>query len=473
MTTNFGMIGLGTMGRNFSLNVASQGFSVCGFDPDENQRQRLLTESSSPSATVATSLADLAQKVSSPGIFMLLVPAGKIVDAVINELAPLVGKGAVIIDGGNSHYTDTDRRYNSLQAQGIHFMGMGVSGGEAGARFGPSMMPGGSPECYELVKNILVATAAKAPDGAPCVAYMGKGAAGHYVKMVHNGIEYAMMQLISEVYALLKTRGYANEQLQALFEQWDQGELQSYLIEITSKIFKQKDDATGNDLIDLVLDKAKQKGTGLWTSQSALELNEPVPVIDTAVSIRYLSSFKEARGRFSKLYSYRPQGQDTAEDTLADLCQNALYFGFVLAYTQGINLIKNASTSFGYEIDVQTVLQIWRAGCIIRSGLLSDLYRAYIEKPDLESILASKIFVPRLQNARKDIVQVIRAAMDSGIAVPALSTSLNYLDAFTCERSAANLIQAQRDFFGAHTYERTDQAGSFHTNWGSPSDIVK
>lgn len=472
MTSDFGMIGLGTMGRNFALNVKDKGFSVCGFDPDENQRNRFLSEGSSTSVSVAGSLTDLVAKVRPPGIFMLLVPAGKIVDSVINELLPVLTKGAILIDGGNSHYTDTERRYQALQAQGIHFIGMGVSGGEAGARFGPSMMPGGNPESYKMVKNILEAAAAKASDGAPCVAYMGNSAAGHYVKMVHNGIEYAMMQLISEVYALLKTRGYSNTQLQALFEQWDQNELQSYLIGITSQIFKQKDELSQNDLVDMILDKAKQKGTGLWTSQSALELNVPVPVIDTAVSMRYLSSLKEARTRFSKLYFYRKPNPQKPNELLEVSCKNALYFGFVLAYTQGMNLIKEASAAFGYDIDIKTVLQVWRAGCIIRSALLSDLYLAQDAEPELESILASKIFVPILQQKRESVTAVISTSMSNGVATPALAASLNYLDAFTSERLPANLIQAQRDYFGAHTFERLDKEGTFHTQW-DPAKATK
>lgn len=304
MAARFGMIGLGTMGRNLVLNVADHGFEVCGYDRDAKQRQIMEDAGKGKPVSTAASSAELIAKLQTPRIIMLLVPAGKIVDAVINELVPQLQKGDILIDGGNSHFIDTERRYLALQDSGIHFIGMGVSGGEDGARFGPSMMPGGNIESYNLVKDILEAIAAKA-EGEPCVAYMGHSAAGHYVKMVHNGIEYAIMQLISEVYGLLKNEGVTNEQFVELFADWDKGPLQSFLIEITSVIFKKKDPETGNDLVDMILDKAEQLGTGLWTSQSALELNVPLSTIDVSVSMRYLSSLKEARVAYSKQYNHQ------------------------------------------------------------------------------------------------------------------------------------------------------------------------
>ncbi|OJU28543.1 MAG: phosphogluconate dehydrogenase (NADP(+)-dependent, decarboxylating) [Sphingobacteriales bacterium 41-5] len=463
---HFGMVGLGTMGRNFSLNVADHGFEVCGYDRDEAQRTRLLQEGDGKPVSIAGSSAELVQKLQTPRLIMLLVPAGKIVDAVIDELLPQLSKGDILIDGGNSHYIDTERRYQALQNSGIHFIGMGVSGGEEGARFGSSMMPGGDKQSYELVKEILEAVAAKAPDGAPCVAFMGNTAAGHYVKMVHNGIEYAVMQMISEVYCLLKNAGFSNTELSELFNDWNAGELESFLVEITSKIFAKKDTETGADVIDLILDKAKQKGTGLWTSESALELNVPIPTIDVSVSMRYLSSLKDERVRLSKLYSHQNKISSIDKAPLQNICRDALHFGMMMAYCQGIELLETASETFKYDIDIKTVIQVWRAGCIIRSALLRDLYNAYEKQPDLQNIIESEIFVPVLKEKRGSLVQFLKTSMDAGLPAAASAASLDYFDAYTLSRMPANLIQAQRDFFGAHTYERVDKEGTFHTEWG-------
>ena len=469
MSAHFGMIGLGTMGRNFTLNVASHGFEACGYDRDEKQRARLLLEAEGMPVSIATSSAELVQQLQTPRIIMLLVPAGKIVDAVIDELLPQLSKGDVLIDGGNSHYIDTDRRYNALQNSGVHFIGMGVSGGEEGARYGPSMMPGGNKESYELVKNILEAVSAKAADGGPCVAYMGNTSAGHYVKMVHNGIEYAVMQMISEVYSVLKNAGFTNDELHELFKTWNEGELESFLVEITAEIFAKKDAETGNGMVDIILDKAKQKGTGLWTSVSALELNVPIPTIDVSVSMRYMSALKDERVRLSKLYSHQAVPLNVDKESLKNICRDALHFGIMMAYAQGIELLETASAQFHYEIEIKTVIQVWRAGCIIRSVLLSDLYNAYDKQPDLQNIIESNVFVPVLKEQRGQIVSFLKLAMDAGLPAAACAVSLNYFDAYTLGRMPANLIQAQRDFFGAHTYERVDKEGAFHTDWKTPS----
>lgn len=465
MAAHFGMIGLGTMGRNFALNVADHGFDVCGFDRDENQRSRFLEEGQGKPVTAAASTREMIKHLQTPRIIMLLVPAGKIVDAVIDELVPQLEKGDILVDGGNSHYVDTERRYNVLQSSGIHFIGMGVSGGEEGARNGPSMMPGGNKESYELVKDILEAVAAKAEDGAPCVAYMGNTAAGHYVKMVHNGIEYAVMQMISEVYGILKRAGFNNAELHKLFAEWNEGELESFLVEITSDIFGKKDDETGTEVIDLVLDKAKQKGTGLWTSLSALELNVPIPSIDVSVSMRYMSSLKNERMELQKLYDHQNKKIGTGKNELQNICRDALHFGIMMAYGQGIELLEKASETFNYQTDIKTVIKVWRAGCIIRSALLSDLYKAYESEPKLQNIIASEVFVSVLQKKRVQMVDFLKVAMDAGLPAAASAASLNYFDAYTLGRMPANLIQAQRDFFGAHTYERVDKEGAFHTNW--------
>lgn len=462
---DFGMIGLGTMGRNLVLNIAEHGYSVCGYDRDEKQRTRMLEEAVGFPVTTAPSSQELIESLKTPRVIMLLVPAGKIVDIVLEELIPNLSKGDIVIDGGNSHFTDTERRYQSLQHSGIHFIGMGVSGGEEGARKGPSMMPGGNLESYNPIKDILTKVAAKAADGAPCVAYMGHTAAGHYVKMVHNGIEYAMMQLIAEVYALLKKSGYTNTQLHALFTEWNQTTLQSFLIEITAAIFTKKDELTSNDLVDMILDKAKQKGTGLWTSESALALNVPIPTIDAAVSMRYLSSLKDERITLATLYNHEGVTTNIDSDRIKDICYHSLVFGFTIAYTQGLNLLQAASKAYNYEVDIKTVIKVWRAGCIIRSALLADLYKAYNEDPSLTNVLASKHFVSLFSAQRNHTIECLKMAMGQKTPMACIASALNYFDAYTSAQLPANLIQAQRDFFGAHTYERIDQPGIFHTQW--------
>lgn len=471
MAARFGMVGLGTMGRNLVLNIADHGFEVCGYDRDETQRQITEEEGKGKPVTTAASPAELVLKLRAPRVIMLLVPAGKVVDIVIQELVPLLSNGDIIIDGGNSHFIDTERRYQDLHNSGIHFIGMGVSGGEDGARYGPSMMPGGNIESYNLVKDILEAIAAKA-NGDPCVAYMGNTAAGHYVKMVHNGIEYAIMELISEVYGLLKNQGMSNADLAALFEEWDQGVLQSFLIEITAAIFRTKDPETGNDLIDLILDKAEQKGTGLWTSQSALELSVPLSTVDVSVSMRYLSALKEQRVAFSKLYNHEQTKLNIELKELQDICRDALHFAFMIAYAQGLDLLSVASATYKYETDIKTVVKVWRAGCIIRSAILKDLYNAYDEEPGLINIIGSNHFINEFKKGRHAVTKLLNATMETGLPAAAFASSLNYFDAYITGQLPANLIQAQRDLFGAHTYQRIDQEGHFHANWPyKPTDI--
>ncbi|MBL7742449.1 MAG: NADP-dependent phosphogluconate dehydrogenase [Chitinophagaceae bacterium] len=467
MAAHFGMIGLGTMGRNFLLNVADHGYEVCGYDREPAQQKRLLDEARGKKVNAAFSLSGFLQSLQTPRIVMLLVPAGKIVDAVLTDLLPLVQKGDIIIDGGNSHFTDTERRYLQLKDSGIHFMGMGVSGGEEGARLGPSLMPGGNKESYELVKEILGSVAAKSDEG-PCVSFIGNTAAGHYTKMVHNGIEYAMMQLISEVYSVLKIAGqFNNAELHELFSAWNKAELQSFLIEITADVFLKKDEGTGEDLVDMILDKAKQKGTGMWTSQSAMDLNVPIPSIDAAVTMRYLSALKDERVSNAALYSSGNSNSPVTKEQLAGLCKNALYFGFLLAYGQGLHLLHIASAQYYYGINISEVVRVWKGGCIIRSVMLNDLRKAYSQDSNLTSIISSPVFQPVLSNLRKDVADVLKISIDHHLAVASLAASLHYFDAFTTNRLPANLIQAQRDYFGAHTYERIDRPGTFHTEWES------
>ena len=461
----FGMIGLGTMGRNLVLNIADHGFAVCGYDRDAAQQQRLITESNGKPVGIAASLDELVNNLEKPARIMLLVPAGKIVDAVLADLVPLLQKDDIIIDGGNSHFTDTDRRYIQLQESGIHFMGMGVSGGEEGARFGPSMMPGSNEQSFNAVKNILESIAAKTAEG-PCVAFVGNGAAGHYTKMVHNGIEYAMMQLISEVYGVLKNAGgLSNDELQKVFAQWNTTELQGFLMEITAEVFLKTDDKTGNLLLDMILDKAKQKGTGMWTSQSAMDLNIPVPAIDAAVSMRYLSAMKEERVAAAEKYTSAEKNIAVNKEDLVNTCKNALHFAFILSYAQGLHLLHEASKTYSYNVNMAEVVRIWKGGCIIRSVLLNDLRKAYLEDSLLNNIIQSPVFVNTLKSLRQHTADFCSLGISSKLPAAVFAASLNYFDAYCSEKLPANLIQAQRDFFGAHTYERTDATGSFHTDW--------
>jgi 6-phosphogluconate dehydrogenase len=472
MSAHFGMIGLGTMGRNLILNVADHGFEACGYDRDPAQQQRLLPEAKGKPVKALASLPEFIQALKTPRIIMLLVPAGKIVDNVLTDLLLLVQKGDIIIDGGNSHFIDTERRYQQLQNSGVHFIGMGVSGGDEGARFGPSLMPGGNPESYLLVKDILEAIAAKTDDG-PCVSFMGNTAAGHYTKMVHNGIEYAIMQLISEIYGILKdVGGLNNDELHNLFTQWNKTELQSFLVEITADVFLKKDDDTGNDLVDMILDKARQKGTGMWTSQSAMDLNVPIPIIDAAVSMRYLSALKEDRVKNAQLYSSNGKKHTIEKQQLLTVCKNALHFGFLLSYAQGLQLLSVASTEYKYGVNVAEVLRVWKGGCIIRSVLLNDLCKAYLQDSTLTNIISSPLFQPVLNNLKKDVITLLKLAMDNSLSVASLAVSLQYFEAYTANHLPANLIQAQRDYFGAHTYERIDKPGTFHSQWESKPPVA-
>jgi 6-phosphogluconate dehydrogenase len=463
---DFGMIGLGVMGRNLLLNVADHGFSVIGFDKD-NAKTTALEDSATEGTTVkgVPDLEQMVQGLKTPRKLMMLVPAGKPVDDVIASLIPLLEKGDVVIDGGNSHYTDTLRRVEYLKETGINFMGMGVSGGEQGARTGPSMMPGGNEAAYEHVKPILESIAAKVGD-VPCVDYLGKGGAGHYVKMVHNGIEYAIMQLISESYVILKKGGLSNEQLHETFKSWNEGLLQSFLVEITADIFAQKDDKTDAHLVDVISDKAGSKGTGKWTSQDSMELPVAVPVIDTAVAMRTLSGYKDERVRAAALYADETSAEVPSQEELIAMVHDALYFATILSYAQGLAMLFQASKELAMDIPLPKVVSVWRGGCIIRSSLLEVFTKAYAENKDLSNILLSEEVAAIVKSTLKNTRAVVALAANEGVPAGALMSSLAYFDAFRSERMSTNLIQAQRDFFGAHTYQRIDIPGTFHTEWG-------
>ena len=464
-TYDFGLIGLGVMGRNFILNVADNGFKAFGYDLNADQVEALKAEGNPEQVAATSDMQTFTQSLSLPRKIMLLVPAGKIVDQVIESLLPHLDKEDIIIDGGNSFFTDTDRREAYLQEKGIHFFGSGVSGGAKGARRGPSIMPGGNKEAYQHVKPIFEAVSAKYK-GEPCVAYLGPKSAGNYVKMVHNGIEYSMMQLTSEIYDLLKKSvGLSNSELHEVYSTWNSGRLQSFLVEITAAIFTQKDTLTDGDLVDLILDKAKQKGTGKWTSQNAMDLGIPVPTIDMAVSMREISALKEERVLADQLYT-RPTPAPIAKEVIIAQAEQALYFSFIISYSQGLHQLADASREYGYELDMAVIAKIWRAGCIIRAGLLADIADAFTAKPDLANLLLSPAFVGKVQETLPAVRGLVAYAAQSGIPVPGLASALSYFDAYTSSNLPLNLIQAQRDHFGSHTYERIDREGIFHTNWG-------
>ena len=457
-----GMLGMGVMGRSLAQNFERNGDTVIGYDvaphlpPDFNIK-------------VTPSVAELVGSLQSPHILFLMVPAGAPVDTAISSLKPYMQKGDILIDGGNSHFADTDRRVKSLEEEGIAFIGMGVSGGESGALWGPSLMPGGSESAWPHVRPMFEAIAAKADDGEPCVAWMGPGGAGHYIKMVHNGIEYGDMQLIAEIYDLLhRGANISNLDLAHIFADWNTREMHSYLIEITSEILAKQDEETGHSLVDMIVDEAAQKGTGKWTTQNSLELGEVIPTINAAVESRVLSSLKTERAVASKLLgiSLRYYGN---KDRLIAAAEMALYASKITSYAQGLMLLKTASQEYDWCLDYARIVRVWRAGCIIRASLLSDISKAFATNPALVNLLIDDTFRADVLSRQAAWREVVQTAV--GLGIPMLSTcaSLAYFDAYRSEHLPANLTQAQRDYFGAHTYHRVDKEGSFHTQWGKPA----
>ena len=460
---DFGMIGIGVMGSNLLLNMADAGFAVIGYDLKEERARAL--EAAANKGTIVKGTTDLHTFVSGlkhPRKIMMLVPAGKPVDAVIASLLPLVGEGDILIDGGNSFYRDTEARIRLLQDKGIHFFGMGVSGGEMGARTGPSMMPGGDKAAWKYLQPLLESIAAKA-DGHPCVDYMGAGAAGHYVKMVHNGIEYAMMQMIAEVYDILRRgAGYDNAKLGQTFRRWNEGELQSFLIEITAEIFTTQDE-DGLPLLDRISDKAGSKGTGKWTSQGAMDLHVPVPSIDMAVAMRDLSVFSDIRKAAAARYALVPQFAEAGN--LEEDMEDALAFSFVMAYAQGLHMLSLAATELAMEIPLPAVIRVWKGGCIIRSALLGNFEKALAGENGRVHLLLDEGIAALLKSWEGAARRIVAQAVTARIPVAALSSAIAYFDAFGSARLPINLVQAQRDYFGAHTYTRIDKEGVFHTEW--------
>lgn len=527
----FGMIGLGTMGRNFLLNVAEQGFSCVGFDLDSKKRDLLIEEGMDFQVLAAESPAAFVESLDEPRRIMMLVPAGPIVDSVINDLLPFLSKGDLLIDGGNSHFTDTERREALLKEKGIEFLGVGVSGGEEGARHGASIMIGGNPDVYDRVRPIFEAASAKV-NGEPCAAHVGKGSAGHFVKMVHNGIEYALMEILAETYDyMLRVLRMDYVQMSDTFARWNGTELNSFLVEITADVLKKVDVETGKPLVEMVLDKAAQKGTGKWTSQAAMDLGVPIPTIDSAVSMRQISAQKETRLLIAEKYGNKPTSEDgqlssygepvtskrqqdhkairAKQDVETEVSEqhrrssdrtdvndlsrtdassgmhslskkskeefeanfersveelkNALLSSFIVSYAQGLSLLQTASTEKKYDVNLVEIAKIWRGGCIIRSALLEDMRVAFSEDPKLPNLILDSRFAETLNRSREAWHRIVGEFSESRVPSLCLSSALAYFEAFRSERLPANLIQAQRDYFGAHTYQRTDKDGVFHT----------
>jgi 6-phosphogluconate dehydrogenase len=469
MSYQIGMVGLGVMGRNLAQNLERNGNRVAGFDLDPEQRSRSEQAFAGKQIKVFDNLKEFTESLESPKRIMTMVPAGRIVDEVIHDLKAYLSAGDVLIDGGNSYFVSSTARTKELSEDGILFIGTGVSGGEMGALWGPSLMPGGNPDGWPLVKPMLQSIAAKADDGVPCCDWVGNDGAGHFVKMIHNGIEYGDMQMISEAYFLLEqVMGLSADEMADIFDEWNQRELNSYLIEITAKILRKKDDETGKPLIHLILDTIGQKGTGRWSSQVALDLGVPAQTIAKAVFARIASSFKEERIAASKiLKGPRPHFHTSDKQGFIDSIRQALYASKICSYAQGFQLMRRASEEYGWDLEYANIASLWRAGCIIRARFLSDIKDAFDADPDLSNLLLAPYFTEAVDVAQVSWRKVVAISVESGIPIPGFSSALSYYDSYRAETLPARLVQAQRDFFGAHTYERIDKPRGefFHTEW--------
>ena len=467
MTYKIGIVGLGVMGHNLALNMERNGFPVAGYDLDAVKTKAFLEGPGAGKNIIGVdSPAALMAALEKPRRILLMVPAGAPVDSAITQLKPLLEPGDILMDGGNSFFLDTERRNKALEVEGFNYIGTGVSGGEEGALWGPSIMPGGQRQAWEATAPIFRAIAAKAEDGQPCVEYIGPRGAGHYVKMVHNGIEYSDMQLIAEIYDILhRGLGLSSRELHTIFAEWNTGELKSYLIEITAAIFEKIDAETGRPVVDLILDEAQQKGTGKWTSQNALDVSAPIPTINAAVESRILSGLKAQRVTASRVIRGPKPEYKGNRARLIDAARQALYASKITSYAQGLGLLKIASEDYQYNLNLSEIAKIWRAGCIIRACLLGDIMSAYARDPALTNLLLDETFRAAVESRQGAWRFVVQTAVGMGIPALALSASLAYFDAYRSERLPANLIQAQRDYFGAHTYRRVDREGTFHTEW--------
>ncbi|MGM0522796.1 MAG: NADP-dependent phosphogluconate dehydrogenase [Bacillota bacterium] len=465
----FGVIGLAVMGKNLALNVESRGYSVSVFNRTYKKTEDFMAnEAKGKNFFGAETIEEFVDSLEKPRKIMLMVKAGPATDKTIETLRPLLDEGDIIIDGGNTFFQDTIRRNKELDESGIHFIGTGVSGGEEGALKGPSIMPGGQAEAYKHVAPILEAISAKV-EGDSCVTYIGPNGAGHYVKMVHNGIEYGDMQLIAEAYFILKNvLGLSAEELHDVFKDWNQGELDSYLIEITTDIFTKKDDETGKPMVDVILDKAGQKGTGKWTSQSALDLGVPLPVITESVFARFISALKDERVKASKILS-GPSAESLPyegdKEELIEAIRQALYMSKITSYAQGFAQMRTASEEYEWNLDYGEIAMIWRGGCIIRAQFLQKIKEAFDRDKALANLMLDDYFKDIVEKYQSSLRKVLAVAMERGIPVPGFAGALAYYDSYRTETLPANLIQAQRDYFGAHTYERVDKDGVFHTEW--------
>ena len=464
--SDFGLIGLAVMGENLVLNIERNGYSVAVYNRTaEKTHDFLANQAVGKNITGTFSAEELVSQLKTPRKIMIMVKAGGPVDAVIEQLRPYLDFGDLIIDGGNSFYPDTERRSKALAEDNINFIGVGVSGGEEGALWGPSIMPGGQREAYGLVESIFTDISAKV-DGEPCVTYIGPRGAGHYVKMVHNGIEYGDMQLIAESYDLMRRcLGLNAAELHTVFSQWNEGVLSSFLIEITAKIFARTDAETGKPLVDLILDTAAQKGTGKWTSQDAFDLGYPIPTINSAVSARIMSSLKGERLKASEVFPAADTKYDGDRQGFIDAVGDALYASKILSYAQGMGMLRAASQEYEYDLNLAEIAKIWRGGCIIRALFLNDVSAAFKDDPSLPNLLIAPFFRDAIFKREQAWRHVLKIAVEKGVPSPAMSASLAAYDSYRSARLPANLTQAQRDFFGAHTYQRIDREGGFHTEW--------
>jgi 6-phosphogluconate dehydrogenase len=467
MQCDIGVVGLGVMGANLALNMERNGFRIAGYDLEPAKGQAFVGgPAAGRQVELAASPDALMAMLKRPRRVLMMVPAGAAVDSAIAHLKPHLQPGDILIDGGNSWFLDTERRGTELAGGGFHYIGTGVSGGEQGALWGPAIMPGGQHEAWEAMAPILRAIAAKADDGEPCVDYMGPGGAGHYVKMVHNGIEYGDMQLIAEAYDLL-ARGLRlpAREISAIFQEWNAGDLRSYLVEITAEVLARTDPESGRPLVDLILDEAQQKGTGKWTSQHAFDIGAPIPTINAAVESRILSALKAERVHASRILRGPSPHYHGKKERLVDAVRAALYASKVTSYAQGFGLLKLASAEYKWDLQPVRIAKIWRAGCIIRAALLGDIMAAFQREAALPNLLLDEAFRQAVDSRQGSWRFVVQVAVEMGIPVPAIAASLSYFDAYRSERLPANLTQGQRDYFGAHTYRRLDKPGVFHTEW--------
>ncbi len=463
---NFGIIGLGVMGENLALNIESHGFSVVGFDLDAKKVESFARRTQGKKALAVKTVSEFVASLETPRRILMMVPAGKPVDAVIRDLRPHLAPGDLMIDGGNTLFTDTGRRIKELEGTGILFIGTGVSGGEEGALRGPAIMPGGNPEAWPLVKPVLQAIAAKAEDGVPCCDWVGPGGAGHFVKMVHNGIEYGDMQLICEAFFVMeRLLGLSPDEMSKVFAEWNKGELSSYLVDITADILAKKDPETGKPMVYVILDTAEQKGTGKWTSQVSLDMGVPAPTIADAVFARTLSAIKKERVAASRVLVGPTPAFSGDKAAFIEMIRKALFASKICSYAQGFQLMRTADQEHHWNLNFGTISSLWRAGCIIRAQFLGNIKQAYDRDPALANLLLDPHFAKVMANYHQAWRKVVAVAAENGIAVPAFMSALAYYDGYRTAVLPANLLQAQRDYFGAHTYQRVDKEGKFHTQW--------